>query len=141
LRGRARRHHRHPRERGLPLGLHEKLAVRVRGRLRRHHLRSARPHVARARPRLGKPRGGQGMSAGAETDRSTPLERVLTNVILIAAVIYALYPVLWVISLALSPSATSEARALPIPRDVTLDNFRVVTGWSDPERSWLFMRQ
>jgi arabinogalactan oligomer / maltooligosaccharide transport system permease protein len=80
-------------------------------------------------------------ASAAETDRSSTLERVVTNAVLIAAVIYALYPVLWVITLALSPSATAESRALPIPREATLDNFRIVTGWNDPGRSWLFARQ
>jgi arabinogalactan oligomer / maltooligosaccharide transport system permease protein len=81
------------------------------------------------------------MSGAAERDRASTLERVLTSAALVAAVIYALYPILWVISLALSPQATAEARALPIPSDVTLDNFRTVTGSGDPGRSWLFARQ
>ncbi len=69
-------------------------------------------------------------------EAGTPLERVAVNAVLVVAVIYALYPILWVVSLALSPSATPEARALPIPHDVTLDNFRIVTG-----SGGLFFRQ
>jgi arabinogalactan oligomer/maltooligosaccharide transport system permease protein len=77
----------------------------------------------------------------AQNDRASKLERVVVNAILVVAVVYALYPILWVISLAFSSGSTPELRALPIPRDLTLDNFRVVTGWGDPARSWLFARQ
>jgi arabinogalactan oligomer/maltooligosaccharide transport system permease protein len=63
------------------------------------------------------------------------------NAILVAAVVYALYPVLWVISLAFSSGSEPELRAFPVPHDVSLDNFRVVTGWGDSTRSWLFARQ
>ena len=84
------------------------------------------------------------MSADASTSvRATPLERFAVNAILVLAVAYALYPVLWVISLAFSSGSEPELRALPIPRfrDLTLDNFRVVTGWGDSTRGWLFARQ
>ena len=84
------------------------------------------------------------MSTGlAQTDRASPLERIAVNAILVIAVVYALYPVLWVISLAFSSGSTPELRALPIPRirDLSLDNFRLVTGWGDPARGWLFARQ
>ena len=82
------------------------------------------------------------MSADMSTrDPASPLERVLVNGLLIAAVVYALYPILWVISLALSSGSAPELRAIPIPHDVSLDNFRTVTGWGDGARSWLFARQ
>jgi len=72
------------------------------------------------------------------------LESLIVHGVLIAFVMYALYPVLWVITLALSPTGASEPRAIPIPHgahDVTLDNFRLVTGAGNAERSWLFARQ
>ena len=69
------------------------------------------------------------------------LERVLVNAVLVAAVVYALYPVLWVVSLAFSSGEASEARALPFPHHLTLDHFRSVTGFGDAARSWLFARQ
>ena len=75
------------------------------------------------------------------TDRASPVQRIAVNAILVVAVIYALYPVLWVISLAFSSGSEPELRAFPVPRHVTLDNFRLVTGWGDPTRSWLFARQ
>ena len=77
----------------------------------------------------------------AVNDRASPFERIAVNAILVVAVVYALYPVLWVISLAFSSGSETELRAVPIPHDVTLDNFRLVTGWGDSARSWLFARQ
>ncbi len=77
----------------------------------------------------------------SDVDRSSPLERIAANAVLVAGVVYALYPVLWVITLALSPSATAEARALPVPTGLTRENFAVVTGAGDATRSFLFARQ
>ncbi len=76
----------------------------------------------------------------AQSKKGSLLEAVVVHAILIAAVAYALYPVLWVVSLALSPTGGTEPRILPA-HDVTFDNFRLVTGAGDPERSWLFARQ
>ena len=75
--------------------------------------------------------------------RATPAERIAVNAILVLAVLYAVYPLLWVISLAFSSGSEPELRALPIPRfrDMTLENFRVVMGWGDAARGWLFARQ
>ncbi len=82
------------------------------------------------------------MSAAAGTERSvSTLERIVVNAILAGAVVYTVYPILWVVSLALSAGTTPEPRALPIPHGITLDHFRTVTGWGDPDRSWLFARQ
>jgi arabinogalactan oligomer/maltooligosaccharide transport system permease protein len=81
------------------------------------------------------------MSAAGTARTASPLERIVVNAILLCAVIYALYPILWVVSLAISGGNTPEPRALPMPREVTLDNFRVVTGAGDAARAWLFARQ
>lgn len=84
------------------------------------------------------------MSARTELEaskRPSAIERAIVNGVLVAAVVYALYPVLWVISLALSGNHAAEPHALPIPHDVTLDNFRVVTGLGAGGRPWLFARQ
>lgn len=80
----------------------------------------------------------------ARSKRGSLLEAVVVHAVLLLAVVYALYPVLWVVSLALSKAGAAEARALPLPHgadDVTLDNFRLVTGAADPDRAWLFARQ
>lgn len=74
-------------------------------------------------------------------DAASPLERFIVNALLVGAVVYALYPILWVVSLALSSGSAPELRAVPIPHDVSLDNFKTVTGWGDGARSWLFARQ
>lgn len=78
-------------------------------------------------------------------NRSTgPVERVLVHVVLLLAVGFALYPVLWVIALAFSGTATPEPRALPFPEAPTLEHLQAVVGASKatPEGEvWLFGRQ
>jgi arabinogalactan oligomer/maltooligosaccharide transport system permease protein len=86
------------------------------------------------------------MNQGPKTNR---LESIIVNALLVVAVAYAVYPVLWVVTLALAPASglgSGEPQLLPLPRhagDLTLDNFRLVTGigQADPGRSWLFARQ
>lgn len=56
------------------------------------------------------------------------MKRLLLHLLLIAGVVYALYPVLWVVSVALTPGGTPEPKAVPFPSQPTLDNFRDVTG-------------
>ncbi len=78
--------------------------------------------------------------------RGSTMEAIVVHTVLLLAVAYALYPVLWVITLALSPTGSTEPRVLPVPHgahDITLDNFRLVTGIGspEPERGWLFARQ
>ncbi len=65
----------------------------------------------------------------------------LVHVGLVLAVGVALYPVLWVLSLALSSSQTPEARALPMPHGVSWSNFRAVVLATDSAGRWLFPRQ
>ena len=52
-----------------------------------------------------------------------------------------LYPVLWVVKLALSPTQTLSMSANPFPEAVTLDHFRDVLGSTDSQGRWLFGRQ
>jgi len=52
-----------------------------------------------------------------------------------------LYPVLWVVKLALSPTQTLSLSANPFPEAVTLDHFRDVLGATDAQGRWLFGRQ
>lgn len=76
--------------------------------------------------------------------RASTLESLVVHMVLLGAVAYALYPVLWVVTLALSKAGGGELRVLPIPRgtgDLTLDNFRVVTGAGDTAHGFLFVRQ
>ena len=71
------------------------------------------------------------------TTRRVLLESA-THAVLIAAVAFALYPVLWVISLALSAGVTPEPRVLPIPSAPSMEHFVAVVGRSDEEHGWLF---
>ena len=56
--------------------------------------------------------------------RISPLESIAVHV----ALVVALYPVLWVVSQALSSTRTPVASALPLPTNPSLDNFRAVLG-------------
>ncbi len=57
------------------------------------------------------------------------LESLLVNTVLVAAVAFAIYPILWVVSLAFSREGLSSTTgALPIPHDPSLENFRIATG-------------
>jgi arabinogalactan oligomer/maltooligosaccharide transport system permease protein len=69
------------------------------------------------------------------------LESIGLHVVVLTGVAFALYPVLWVVTLALSNAGLGAGGALPIPRDPSLDNFRVVLGAGDASRTWLFLRQ
>ena len=55
--------------------------------------------------------------------------------------IATLYPVLWVVKMALSPTQALSLTVSPIPEAVTLDHFREVLGSTDAQGRWLFGRQ
>lgn len=77
------------------------------------------------------------------TGRRVPVfESIGAHLILIAAVAFALYPLLWVISLAFSGAADLTPRLLPVPVDPTLEHLSGVVGSTlrvpgEPDR-WLF---
>jgi arabinogalactan oligomer/maltooligosaccharide transport system permease protein len=73
--------------------------------------------------------------------KSPLLVEFLVHVALILAVCAALYPVLWVVSLALAPSDVPQARALPIPSAVSFGNFTAILTARDNAGHWLFPRQ
>jgi arabinogalactan oligomer/maltooligosaccharide transport system permease protein len=54
--------------------------------------------------------------------RVSVVESVLSHIAIVAAVLFALYPVLWVVSTALSRGSAPERRVLPIPSGLTLDH-------------------
>jgi arabinogalactan oligomer/maltooligosaccharide transport system permease protein len=69
-------------------------------------------------------------------------ESLLVHVTLVAACAFAIYPLLWVVTLALSPHGPgTEARILPIASAASLGNFRAVLGIGTPEGVGLFLRQ
>lgn len=72
-------------------------------------------------------RGGKGV-----------LVEIGVHLALVAATAFALYPVLWVITLALSPGDAPEARVLPIPTAPSLEHFARVLGTTSEDGTWLF---
>ncbi|NVB37678.1 ABC transporter permease subunit [Pseudenhygromyxa sp. WMMC2535] len=79
------------------------------------------------------------------TPRKDLLESVAAHAVVLLAVAFSLYPILWVVSLAFSGTTTLEAQVLPVPAEPTLDNMREVVGsqWVDTQGDshWLFGRQ
>ena len=72
--------------------------------------------------------------------RPSTLQVVLTHVGLLLFTLATLYPVLWVVKMALTPSQAFTMGASPIPTEVSLDNFVDVVGTTDAS-GWLFGRQ
>ena len=68
-------------------------------------------------------------------------QQVLTHVGLIIVTIAVLYPVLWVLKMALSPGQAFSLDPNPIPTTVTLEHFADVVGTTAADGSWLFGRQ
>lgn len=66
---------------------------------------------------------------------------VVTHLLLVLATMVALYPILWVVNLALTPSASFAAGVLPLPTEPSLQNFVAVLGTTSPDGAWLFGRQ
>ena len=73
-----------------------------------------------------------------EARRGGLLVELLAHFVLLGAVVAALYPILWVVSLALSPGEAPEPRVIPIPENPSLDHFASVAGRTDDEGTWLF---
>jgi arabinogalactan oligomer/maltooligosaccharide transport system permease protein len=65
----------------------------------------------------------------------------LVHAVLIVATVATLYPILWVLKMALSPTQGWGGSASPFPREVTLQNFRDVLGAHDAAGHWLFGHQ
>ena len=78
----------------------------------------------------------------ATRNRQEFLESTAIHVLLVAAVAFAIYPLLWVVSVALSPGGISTAHgALPLPAHPSLWNFHALLGKGNSARAWLFARQ
>lgn len=60
---------------------------------------------------------------------------------LVVACVFTLYPVLWVIKMALSPTETLSLSANPFPEHVTFEHFTAVLGAHGTKGEWLFGRQ
>jgi arabinogalactan oligomer / maltooligosaccharide transport system permease protein len=69
------------------------------------------------------------------------LKLILLHVVVTLLCFATLYPVLWVIKMALSASAGASPSPNPLPDDPTLQNFADVLGNTDLQGRWLFGRQ
>jgi len=77
-------------------------------------------------------------------ERVTVLESIASHALLALATGFALYPVLWVVSLAFSGSRPVVPQVLPLPHQPTLEHLRAVvsTTHTGPDGTvWLFGRQ
>ncbi|MEQ9325003.1 MAG: ABC transporter permease subunit [Polyangiaceae bacterium] len=70
------------------------------------------------------------------------LESTLAHLVLLAAVAFALYPILWVVSQAFSGVATPEARIVPVPDEPSLKQMsELVLGQRGADGIPLFVKQ
>lgn len=69
------------------------------------------------------------------------LQLVVVHLGLLLFTMATLYPILWVVKIALTPSQSFAMGASPFPTQVSLQNFADVIGTTDSDGSWLFGRQ
>jgi arabinogalactan oligomer/maltooligosaccharide transport system permease protein len=69
------------------------------------------------------------------------LQQMAIHGVLILVSIAVLYPVLWVLGMALTDSQAFSMDPNPLPAEPTLDNFKTVTGTRDSQGAWLFGQQ
>lgn len=74
-------------------------------------------------------------------ERISSIESVLVHLALVLAVAFALYPVLWVISLGFSGSRNPAGQILPIPVNPTIDHLNAVVLSKSKTGEWLFGAQ
>lgn len=70
-----------------------------------------------------------------------PVRVVLTHLALVAITLATLFPVLWVLKMALAPGQSFSLSANPFPTEVSLDNLVDVVGTTSADGTWLFGRQ
>ncbi|OIP40806.1 MAG: ABC transporter [Deltaproteobacteria bacterium CG2_30_63_29] len=73
--------------------------------------------------------------------RRQTLRSVLTHGFLVIVSFVVIYPVLWVVKMALTPNELAGLSPSPIPEKVTLSNFEVVLSTTDNAGHWLFGEQ
>jgi arabinogalactan oligomer/maltooligosaccharide transport system permease protein len=62
------------------------------------------------------------------------------HAVLIPLTALTLYPVLWVVKMALQPKGTPDLSANPFPTQVTFENFAALLGTTDIHGTWMFGR-
>lgn len=81
---------------------------------------------------------------GVTTERPSTLESVASHVVLVLAAAFALYPVLWVVSLAFSGTRPTAGGIVPLPHDPTLAHLKAVVlaeRTTATGTTWLFGHQ
>lgn len=73
--------------------------------------------------------------------RSSLVRGIASHVLLISVAVVVLYPVLWVVRMALTPSQAFATGLSPIPPNPSMQNFVDVIGRTDMNGTWLFGRQ
>jgi arabinogalactan oligomer/maltooligosaccharide transport system permease protein len=73
--------------------------------------------------------------------RSSRLETFGIHALLSLACVVTLYPVLWVVKMALSPTESLSLSANPFPEHVTFDHFKDILFAVDSHHHWAFGRQ
>lgn len=73
--------------------------------------------------------------------KSSLLVGAVSHVFLVLVSFVALYPVLWVVRMALTPSQSFAVGLSPIPENPSLQNFVEVVGKSDLQGTWVFGHQ
>lgn len=68
-------------------------------------------------------------------------KQILVNMVLMLSCAIVIYPVLWVIKMALTPSQGFALSANPFPDTVSLQNFADIMTTTDADGRWLFGRQ
>ncbi len=69
------------------------------------------------------------------------IKQIIYNAVLILICAIVIYPVLWVIKMALSPEQGFSLSANPFPTELSFENFRNVIFTKDSNNGWLFGRQ
>ena len=64
--------------------------------------------------------------------------QLLLHLFLVVVTLFTLYPVLWVVKMALTPSQAFAVGLSPIPQDASLDNFSSVVGNRSLDGTWVF---
>jgi arabinogalactan oligomer/maltooligosaccharide transport system permease protein len=69
------------------------------------------------------------------------LQSVLSHTLLIGAVIFALYPILWVLSLAFSAGESPELGPIPVPDQFSMEHVEAVALRRSDDGTWIFALQ
>ncbi|MCB9637141.1 MAG: hypothetical protein H6721_33950, partial [Sandaracinus sp.] len=81
------------------------------------------------------------MSHHESHERVSVLQSVLSHALLIGAVIFALYPILWVVALAFSAGESPELGPVPVPDQFSMEHVEAVAMRRTDDGTWIFALQ